>query len=316
MDVESTGVAGSWGAFNDGVIDAGAHPVAPNVESVAGPAVGGVAVQGEAHEVDPEGQCEAQLAPVAEGVVRVGNLPLATADSGEVPMSDASAHSLDGELRGLCDADPTVGRSGSSVDRGWRQKQKEGRSDAAIRNRRLEHLYRLEEEGSYFTLEEMEHRCPLLFDEYVGRYMSDDERWELTGSDGANSWAAQLMSVISAKQRRLRLEEERDRGWDGDGVPAERPDHSDKLDERGGAAGGAHQDGVAVPPRQVVTDGESLSDEDKEELRCEFERLMRERFLAGLDGEHVDYKEVDLDETLDDMTLAERDAQDAWFEED
>lgn len=339
--------------------------------------------------------------------------------------------------------------------------------------RRLEYLRQLEDKGDYFTLEEMEHRAPLLFDEvcrvarpciapspfafilpqenpialsplllrvaprtscerrigwvwlmandgyatrglrrswrwvqYIGRFMSDDERWELTGSDGANSWASQLMSVITARHRQSvtlsslatlsparlrylleiitrspcdilsywiptprflplllccvvnalnlsaccaadpllcsgcseRLEASRDRGWRGDGARADRSPIDEGLDPiddeepgqwgaraghhgKGGAAaaaaaapardeggvGGRHSRAVPLPRK---TEGEAdkeareaLSEEDKEANREEFERLMRERFLAGLDHEHFDYSKVDGDETLDDLAV-------------
>lgn len=41
-----------------------------------------------------------------------------------------------------------------------------------------------------------------------------------------------------------------------------------------------------------------------DEQRADFERMMRERFLAGEDGAHVDYAAIDEDEGLDDLNLA------------
>ena len=51
---------------------------------------------------------------------------------------------------------------------------------------------------------------------------------------------------------------------------------------------------------------------------AEFQRMMRERYLNGEDGAHVDYRRVDGDQSLDDTWKKEltQDAEDAWFEED
>ena len=51
-------------------------------------------------------------------------------------------------------------------------------------------------------------------------------------------------------------------------------------------------------------------------LRGEFERLMRESFLAGEDAAFLDYSAIDSDEDLDDLAIRERDAEESWFDAD
>ena len=46
-----------------------------------------------------------------------------------------------------------------------------------------------------------------------------------------------------------------------------------------------------------------LTEEERMELRLEFEQLMRERFLAGHDSEWFDYTEIDNDSQFDDHEL-------------
>jgi hypothetical protein len=60
----------------------------------------------------------------------------------------------------------------------------------------------------------------------------------------------------------------------------------------------------------------AIPEEDRLQLQTEFERMMQERFLAGLDGEFVDYSAIDNDETLDDLATLNRDAEEAWFDAD
>ena len=58
------------------------------------------------------------------------------------------------------------------------------------------------------------------------------------------------------------------------------------------------------------------TDPDRDARLAEFGRVMRERFLSGKDGEHVDYAAMDADESLDDTWRKEaaQDAEDAYFD--
>ena len=60
----------------------------------------------------------------------------------------------------------------------------------------------------------------------------------------------------------------------------------------------------------------ALPEEERLRLQAEFERMMQERFIAGMDGEFIDYAGVDSDETLDDLATLRRDAEEAWFDAD
>lgn len=50
------------------------------------------------------------------------------------------------------------------------------------------------------------------------------------------------------------------------------------------------------------TEADEMPEEEKADLRLDFERLMRERFLAGFDD--FDYAIVDNDDRLDDLDIA------------
>ncbi|KAJ3218677.1 hypothetical protein HDU67_004459 [Dinochytrium kinnereticum] len=70
------------------------------------------------------------------------------------------------------------------------------------------------------------------------------------------------------------------------------------------------------PPRQQPQRDNgppTLSFDEREELRVEFIRIIKERFLAGLD-ESFDYSRVDANEAFDDLGQMERDAEDAYFD--
>ncbi|RUS26891.1 coiled-coil domain-containing protein-domain-containing protein [Jimgerdemannia flammicorona] len=59
----------------------------------------------------------------------------------------------------------------------------------------------------------------------------------------------------------------------------------------------------------------SISEEERQELRDEFVRIMEERFLDGEDNE-FDYSTVDFNEEYDDMDQQHMDLQDKYFDED
>ena len=65
-----------------------------------------------------------------------------------------------------------------------------------------------------------------------------------------------------------------------------------------------------------IGDDREFDDLDEDEAKKEFVRLMRERFLDGGDENFFDYSKVDLNEDFDDLEMSERDAQDAYFDED
>ena len=51
-------------------------------------------------------------------------------------------------------------------------------SGICVKNRRYEALRRLEKGTCYFSDDEMQERCPLLYQQYIGQYMTDEEKFE------------------------------------------------------------------------------------------------------------------------------------------
>jgi len=55
---------------------------------------------------------------------------------------------------------------------------------------------------------------------------------------------------------------------------------------------------------------------ERQQLRDGFIAMMKERFLAGLDGEWFDYAKVDLNEAYDDVEQRGRDEEERWFDDE
>ena len=88
------------------------------------------------------------------------------------------------------------------------------------------------------------------------------------------------------------------------------------LGGHGGGGSGGSGSGSSVGQREHSSKSAPLPLDERIRLRGEFERLMREFFLAGKDADFFDYDTIDHDESLDDLAIREQDAEEAWFDDE
>ncbi|XP_072225482.1 coiled-coil domain-containing protein 97 [Leuresthes tenuis] len=169
-----------------------------------------------------------------------------------------------------------------------------------VRNQRYAALRALQKEGKYFSEEQMRIREPLLYEQYIGRYLTDEEVLERSQealSDGAEeapgAGAGGLAHLLlNSYQERLiqnRLQEEQERE---DGAQEE------------------EEDDAEVQQREWEP-----TPEEKALLREEFVSQMHQRFLDGKDKD-FNYSEVDENPDYDNLDIVSRDAEDRYFDED
>ncbi|GMS80761.1 hypothetical protein PENTCL1PPCAC_2936, partial [Pristionchus entomophagus] len=223
-------------------------------------------------------------------------------------------------------------------------------SEAQKKNRRYNALEKLKNEGVFFSDEKMRERQPLLYDRMVGRYLSDDERLHLRPTitaTQANGWAGLLEQFEESGDVARRRAAASDGEWEG--AREDQRDAPDRLlahvknafemeeeEDEEGETEGAAGEGPAMSELQKEVNGiiqnmddetereereaeEEMEEEDVpvETLRDEFVAIMYERFLAGKDTGFFDYSTVDDDDGADEMDpIAERDREEAWFDED
>ncbi|XP_068435092.1 coiled-coil domain-containing protein 97 [Clinocottus analis] len=175
-----------------------------------------------------------------------------------------------------------------------------------VRNQRYAALRVLQSEGEYFSEEQMRIREPLLYEQYIGQYLTDDEVLERSqeamqdqahGGPGAPAAATGGLAnlLLNSYQERLiqkRLQEEQDRE---DGAREEEEDDDD---------------GYSVQQKQWEP-----TPEEKALLREEFVSQMHQRFLDGKDKD-FNYSEVDENPDYDNLDIVSRDAEDKYFDED
>ncbi|XP_076359822.1 coiled-coil domain-containing protein 97 [Tachypleus tridentatus] len=163
------------------------------------------------------------------------------------------------------------------------------RNTVKVRNRRYEALQKLIKEGTYFSDTEMKKRNPLLYEEMVEKYMTDDEREQAEKFILKDfKFSTFLMEHIEREEiqnRRQRQEDEENAAWEeGDSDSEEEEEISEEISER-----------------------------EKLMMRTEFLNIMYENFLAGKD-EDFEYSKVDDNTEYDSLQLREADEEEEYFD--
>ncbi|KAJ0000784.1 hypothetical protein NQD34_005804 [Periophthalmus magnuspinnatus] len=167
-----------------------------------------------------------------------------------------------------------------------------------VKNHRYAALRSLQKEGGYFSEEQMRRREPLLYEQYIGQYLTDEEVlersqevWQEGTSEGSGGLAHLLLNTYQERllQNRLQEEQEREDGAQEEEEEEEEEDGREKEWEP--------------------------SAEEKAQLREEFISQMHQRFLDGKD-EDFDYSEVDENPDYDNLDIVSRDAEEKYFDED
>jgi hypothetical protein len=157
---------------------------------------------------------------------------------------------------------------------------------AAVKNRRLAELRRLDAAGEYFGEAAARLREPYLHQLYVGRY---ERASEAAGGAGAGGGAAALADALARREAERGAAARREAG---------RAAHGSEEEEEEEEEGEGGEDGGAAAARRTA-----LGDE------------LRRRFLAGADAA-ADYARVDADAALDEdlAAEAERDLAERYFD--
>ena len=87
-------------------------------------------------------------------------------------------------------------------------------SGTGVKNRRYGALLRLEKDSDYFSEYEMRQRCPLQYEEYIGRFMTQEEklkRDEISSTSGEVTMSSFIFQQIDRDWLQERQEVERER---------------------------------------------------------------------------------------------------------
>ncbi|XP_077396187.1 coiled-coil domain-containing protein 97 [Festucalex cinctus] len=177
-----------------------------------------------------------------------------------------------------------------------------------VRNQRYAALRALQKEGLYFSEEQMRTREPLLYEQYIGQYLTDEEVIErsqeamlggaqlepaISGGGATGGFTNLLLNSYQESLIQCRLQEEQDKE---EGAQEEEDDEEDEED-------------------RVQEETWEPTTEEKALLREEFISQMHQRFLDGKDTD-FNYSEVDENPDYDNLDIVERDAEEKYFDED
>lgn len=173
-----------------------------------------------------------------------------------------------------------------------------------VKNRRYTRLEQLMSESDYFLEEEMQRREPLLFEYYIGQFLSEEEKLRIGEDRSEMKLSSMILKNMEIDKRMRLLKEQRSREED----QLEESDCSSDED----VADTAESRNLAFAPMNLSLKPET-ADREKLMLRREFLSAMQTRFLEGKD-EDFDYSTVDHNEQYDSLEMRGRDSEDNYFD--
>ena len=182
---------------------------------------------------------------------------------------------------------------------------------STVKNRRYVHMLHLMEKGTYFSEEEMRLRNPLLYEYYIGQYLTEDERESLNVQSTEVLLSARLLQRVDRDACAEKLVEQLNQ-------EEGQVEETDSDDEDSDQEEMSHFNVVSSNKRWGIeniklSQDPNVADRERRMLRKEFLQIMQQSFLAGKD-EAFDYSSVDDDTNLDVSNIQDLDDQEAYFD--
>ncbi|XP_072938915.1 coiled-coil domain-containing protein 97 [Epargyreus clarus] len=185
-----------------------------------------------------------------------------------------------------------------------------------VRNRRYKALQKLQNETDYFSDKQMMLRNPLLYEQLVGQYLTEDEIQERDSVDSENlTLLTMILDTIDRNEMRemkneqLLEESQRDECVNQDSCTS--MDGVRKSNEK---QWGAFDIPDTVPSHIPETRQQTMINANERNLlREEFQQEMYSSFIEGRDAE-IDYTSIDNNEEYDDLQQISQDAEDKYFD--
>lgn len=211
-----------------------------------------------------------------------------------------------------------------------------------VRNRRYVALQKMLDSTTYFSEKEMMSREPLLYEQLIGRYMTDSERRLRDGVNEDVEYSGVLLERISNNHvSELKEKQENDEQclaeFDSDDSDSVSQDTDLSMTHKNGiineklfpqtpASFRQHwgefdtkdcrtTEPAAVIVKRIVPKQNYITAEEKDLLKEEFIGIMHSKFLSG---EDADFNYADVDDNLDydNIELQSQDQEDKYFDAD
>lgn len=210
------------------------------------------------------------------------------------------------------------------------RKSQHGGREQEVRNRRYAALKQLVQEGNYFSETEMMQREPLLYDQLVGQYLTEQEK-KVRDATGAknDSLVAILFSGIdkenaeSLKKEQESEERQQDLADDDEDSYKEKPPDSPgfsraqwgnfDLEEEERQQNIQREQEAKMRNKRFSVPVNMLTAGERDLLRDEFLGTMYSKFISGEDGD-FDYSKIDESVEYDNLDILEQDEQERYFD--
>lgn len=185
------------------------------------------------------------------------------------------------------------------------------RREGLVKNRRLEAIRILTASTDYFSVEAMRERNPLLYEYYIGQYLSEEERKQFSHcAPEEMSLTAHVIKKLDEDQYARTLKQQQD---SEEGQMEEEEEDSTEEEEEGKGFGIITTSGSNVGRNISLSADPLQKEEEKQMMRKEFLTAMHLNFLRGKDH-HFDYSSVDHSKDYDNMGIVAQDSEDAYFD--
>ena len=174
-----------------------------------------------------------------------------------------------------------------------------------IKNRRYQYLQQLMEKSTYFSEEEMRQREPLLFEYYIGQYLTEDEKFKIEQNKSEMTLSSMILKNMEI-DRRLNLLREQIKK---EQVNCEEPSSEDDEDQEENCTDSKH---LSMAAMELSSDP-TLAAREKFMMRQEFLAAMQANFLDGKDRD-FDYSKVDYNDSYDSLDMKGKDEEDNYFD--
>jgi len=163
-----------------------------------------------------------------------------------------------------------------------------------IKNRRFAAMQKmLSENDDHFSENSMKARNPLLHEQLIGKFMTNEEKEEAVRPDMTDCSLSNIilehMDLNAERDEKKRLEEEENE------EEFDTEDEDESAEENEEEDLGRHEEG-------------------RDFLKKQFVKAAYQSFLDGNDV-GVDYRRIDTDETLDDLDIEQREAEERYFDD-
>ncbi|KAL8586903.1 hypothetical protein ACOMHN_051008 [Nucella lapillus] len=189
-----------------------------------------------------------------------------------------------------------------------------------VKNRRYAAMRELDQGGVHFSEEEMKRREPLLYQQLIGRFLTEEEREERVAAAIDRSdlrFSSILLTHLDDVRERALYQHQKDRE-DGQEEEEEESDEEEEEEEEDEKKQQADtKTGMEEEGEEEAEDLPEISDVRatyiwRQQLRDEFTAIMHEKFLSGHDT-HFDYSQVDDNPDYDSLLTVGQDEENRYF---